>query len=194
MIDQKEFYGGKGSYSYLVTALGARAALLIDPTPDLMDDYVVELEKLGRECTYTLETGSVPGARWAAREIARYWAGRCIVPCDFVEDDRLLRVGHGDVVNLGGIELGVIGRLGRTNAAISYQIADRVFVGDRRVHEEPELLALGPDQRVYRSRCPHGENAELLGRSHHVLGSHGPKWGVFGNDIEGKNSGAVQAV
>ncbi len=194
MIDQKEFYGGKGSYSYVITALGARAALLIDPTPDLMDEYVVELERLGRDCTYTLETGSVPGARWAAREIGRCWAGRSIVPCDFVDDSLLLRVGHGDVVNLGGIKIDVIGRIGRTNAAISYRIADRVFIGDRRVHEEPELLALGPEKRAYRSRCARGENTQLLGRSHDVLDLHGRDWGIFRGAAQEENSGVVQAV
>lgn len=194
MIDQKEFYGDKGSYSYLVTALGARAALLIDPTPDLMDEYVVELERLGRDRTYTLETGSVPAARWAAREISRSWSGTSIVPCDLVDDARLLRVGHGDVVNLGGVKIDVVGRIGRTNAAVSYRIADRVFIGDRRVHEEPELLALGPENRAYRSRCARGDNSELLGRSHDVLGPQGRDWGIFREATGEESSRTVQAL
>jgi len=180
MIYQKEFYGEKGSYSYLVTALGARGVLLIDPTPDCMDDYAIELEKIGRDRTFTVETGSVRSTRWAAREISRRWLTLSIVPCDLVEDPQLIRVGHGDSVNLGGIKLDVVGRIGRLNDAVSYHIDERVFIGDRRLHEEPELLALPPQTVAYRSICAQGENIRLLGRAHDVLVSGRGNSGAIG--------------
>ncbi len=169
MLYQKEFYSSSGSYSYLVGCGEAEGAILIDPTPDLMDTYATHLRSVGREKVFTLETGSVRASREASSAIACSWEGRTVVPCDLAEDVDLIRVGHGDSIELGGISFDVLGRVGRPNDAVSYRFADRVFVGGRRAYEEPELLGLPPETIIYRSHSEPGENRQVLATSFEVL-------------------------
>ena len=67
-MNQTEFYGVMGSYSYLVTRMAGEVAVLVDPTPDCMDAYAASLEKARCRRVITLETGSVPGSRDAVRQ------------------------------------------------------------------------------------------------------------------------------
>ena len=165
MLDQEEFYSSRGSYSYLVSSRETDGAILIDPTPDLMDIYATHLRRVGREKVFTLETGSVRASREASSAIAGSWEGRTVVPCDLLEDPDLIRVGHGDSIELAGIRLEVLGRLGRPNDAVSYLFSDRVFIGGRRAYEEPELLGLPPETTIYRSHAAPGENRQVLATS-----------------------------
>lgn len=169
MLYQQEFYSSSGSYSYLVSSEGAEGAILIDPTLDLMDTYATHLRRVGREKVFTLETGSVRASRAASSAIAGSWEGRTVVPCDLLEDAELVRVGHGDSIELGGMRFGVLGRLGRPNDAVSYLFSDRVFIGGRRAYEEPELLGLPPATIIYRSYSAPGENRQVLATSLGVL-------------------------
>ena len=161
MLDQEEFYSSRGSYSYLVTSRETGGAILIDPTPDLLDTYAIHLRRVAREKVFTLETGS----REASSAIAGSWEGRTVVPCDLLEDPELIRVGHGDSIELAGKRLEVLGRLGRPNDAVSYLFSDRVFIGGRRAYEEPELLGLPPETTIYRSHAAPGENRQVLATS-----------------------------
>ena len=70
MLDQEEFYSSRGSYSYLVTSRETGGAILIDPTPDLLDTYAIHLRRVAREKVFTLETGSVRASREASSAIA----------------------------------------------------------------------------------------------------------------------------
>ena len=169
MLYQQEFYSSSGSYSYLVSSEGTEGAILIDPTLDLMDTYATHLRRVGREKVFTLETGSVRASRAASSAIAGSWEGRTVVPCDLLEDAELVRVGHGDSIELGGMRFGVLGRLGRPNDAVSYLFSDRVFIGGRRAYEEPELLGLPPATIIYRSYSAPGENRQVLDTSLGVL-------------------------
>ncbi len=165
MLYQKEFYSSSGSYSYLVASRDAEGAILIDPTPDLMDTYAAHLRRVGRAKVFTLETGSVRASRKASSLIACSWEGRTVVPCDLVEDAQLIRVGHGDSIQLGGMTFDVLGRLGRPNDAVSYRFADRIFIGGRRAWEEPEFLGLPPETIIYSSYSARGENRQVLATS-----------------------------
>jgi len=169
MLIQEEFYSESGSYSYLLGMKGARGKILIDPTEDCLEAYARRLGRVGRDRVFTLETGSVANSCHGSLAVARRWRTRRVVPCDLYPGADLLAVGHGDTMRLAGMLVEVVGRVGRVNEAVSYRIADRVFVGDRLAHQEPELLMLSPETQVYRSYCDPGENRDRVITAQGVL-------------------------
>jgi hypothetical protein len=169
MLIQEEFYSESGSYSYLLGMKGARGKILIDPTEDCLEAYARSLGRVGRDRVFTLETGSVTNSYHGSLAISRRWRTRRVVPCDLYQGADLLAVGHGDTMRLAGILVEVVGRVGRLNEAVSYRIGDRVFVGDRLAHQEPELLMLSPETQVYRSYSDPGENRDRVITAQGVL-------------------------
>ncbi len=176
IFDQKEFYSQGGDYSYLLSTQGVRGVIVIDPTPDLLPAYAASLGKVGHDWVFTLETGAVEESREACVAMAARWRTRSFVPCDGATGPQAIPVGHGDIVNLGGLRVQILGRVGRLNDAVSYCLGDRVFVGDRRAHEEPEILALPPTTLVYRSRSSPGQNRENLATSRNFLAFDAEGW------------------
>jgi hypothetical protein len=71
----------------------------------------------------------------------------------------------------------VVGRVGRPNEAVSYRIGNRVFVGDRQAHQEPELLMLPPETQVYRSHADPGQNRDSVISAQGVLSFDVGNWG-----------------
>lgn len=176
VLIQEEFYSESGSYSYLLGMKGARGKILIDPSEDCLDAYAARLGRVGRDRVFTLETGSVTASCQGSLAIARRWRTRRVVPCDLFQGSDLIAVGHGDTVRLAGMTVEVVGRVGRLNEAVSYRIGNRVFVGDRQAHQEPELLMLPPETQVYRSHSDRGENRDNVMSAQGVLAIDVGNW------------------
>jgi hypothetical protein len=177
MLIQEEFYSESGSYSYLLGMEGARGKILIDPTEDCLAAYAERLGRVGRDRVFTLETGSVSASCHGSLAIARRWRTRRVVPCDLFQGSDLIAVGHGDAVRLAGMAVEVVGRVGRLNEAVSYRIGNRVFVGDRQAHQEPELLMLPPETQVYCSHADPGQNRDHVISAQGVLSFDSANWG-----------------
>ncbi len=151
MIEQRSFGDRMGTQSYLLMGENGGEALLVDPTLENLDLYQSVLQKSGCRLVATLETGAVPIARQSAIWLARHWGCANVTPCDLVMDPRTVRVGSGDVIELAGLEIVVIGTVGGVNDAVSYSVEGRVFVGARSEFEDPELLRLPLGTPFYRS-------------------------------------------
>ena len=115
-LSQTEFYSRSGAYSYLLRAPSLRGVILVDPTPECISEYAGSLGKWGHDRVFILETGSVRASQEASRTIAGRWRTVRLIPCDKESEDRVIPVGHGDLVNLGGLPIHVVGRVGRVRS------------------------------------------------------------------------------
>jgi hypothetical protein len=176
LLAQREFYSCDGAYSYLLRTPELRGVIVVDPAPEWIHAYAESFDGQGEGPIFVLETGSVRRSRDAARTIGRRWGARGLMPCDRSGLAPSIPVGHGDFVDLGGLPVSVVGRVGRVNDAVSYCLEGRVFVGDRRVHQEPELLALPEETLVFRSHSARGDNREKLAHARNVLAFESEDW------------------
>ncbi|MDE0884765.1 MAG: hypothetical protein OSB70_04475 [Myxococcota bacterium] len=176
ILVQREFYSSDGAYSYLLRDPALRGVIVVDPAPEWIHAYATSFDERGHEPVFILETGSVRRSREASRAIGRRWRARGFMPCDRLGLTPSVPVGHGDSVDLGGLPVSVVGRVGRVNEAVSYCFEGRVFVGDRWAHEEPELLALPEETLVFRSHSARGDNRETLADVRNILAFESEDW------------------
>jgi glyoxylase-like metal-dependent hydrolase (beta-lactamase superfamily II) len=163
MIFQFHFCSDDESYSYVVGSSTSRDALIVDPVEGCIDDYTDLLARLGYALRHTIETGAVARTELAATYLSGKFGSGSVVPMGAERRGTPMRVEHGDLLHVGGLEVEVVGRPGEASPAVSYRIGDRVFVGTRQVRDEPTLLALPSDLLVYRARRLRGTHFGLLG-------------------------------
>jgi hypothetical protein len=138
MMFQVHFRNEVGHFSYVLASRDGDEALVIDPVEDRLEVYAELMDRLGYRLRYTLETGSVPESAKAAMRLCDQLGGSRVVPCDADPQGPAIRVGHGDVLRLAGLDVEAIGRIAR-----------------------PELSLPG-DTLVYRSQEVRGTHFSLL--------------------------------
>ena len=129
MIFRQLYDAESSTYTYLLADPTTREALLIDAVREQHERDMRLLRELELKLVYVLDTHVHADHVTAAgilRELtgARTVAGNLSAPCAD------LHVGHGDVLRVGSIELGVLETPGHTDDSVSYAMADRVFTGD----------------------------------------------------------------
>jgi hypothetical protein len=159
---QVHFRNELGYYSYVLASREGDEALIVDPVDDRLETYAEMLDRLGYRLRYTLETGSVPESGKAAHRLCEALGGSRVVPCDSHGVGSRIRVGHGDILRLAGLDVEAVGRIGMPNRSLSYRIGESVFVGSRDLRQEPELLALPADSLIYRSQEIRGTHFGML--------------------------------
>ena len=174
------FRGELDTLSYVVALDRGRDAIVIDPTEDCLEAYVALCRRLGYRLRYCLETGAVSASAKAAGRLAEQVGCRRIVPCDAFTAGPVVRVGHGDHLDLAGLVVEVIGRPGRVQREVSYRIDDRVFVGASEVRAHPQLRALPVDTLVYRAVEHRGTHLGLLGLEVGASASERARWRAAG--------------
>jgi hypothetical protein len=162
MMFQVHFRNEVGHFSYVLASRDGDEALVIDPVEDRLEVYAELMDRLGYRLRYTLETGSVPESAKAAMRLCDQLGGSRVVPCDADPQGAAIRVGHGEVLRLAGLDVEAIGRIARPNQAISYYVGESVFVGACDLRREAELLSLPGDTLVYRSQEVRGTHFSLL--------------------------------
>ena len=123
------FDGESSTYTYLVADRDAGVAALIDPVLEQIERDLTLVGELGLRLAVVLETHVHADHVTAAGQLrertgARTVAGARGAPC--VD----LRVGHGDVVPVGGLSLDVLETPGHTDDGVTYRIGDQIFTGD----------------------------------------------------------------
>jgi sulfur dioxygenase len=123
------FDGESSTYTYLVADRDAGVAALIDPVLEQIERDLALVGELGLRLAVVLETHVHADHVTAAGQLrertgARTVAGARGAPCVDV------RVGHGDVVPVGGLSLDVLETPGHTDDGVTYRIGDQIFTGD----------------------------------------------------------------
>jgi glyoxylase-like metal-dependent hydrolase (beta-lactamase superfamily II) len=162
MIFQAHFRSDSGDYSYLIASVKTRQAAVIDPHGDSLDACERLLESLEFDLRYTLQTGGVKDSPAAAAALRRRFGASTVVPSDAGAGGAMIRVGHGDVLCLGDLDVETLGRPGLPNRRVAYRLDDRVFTGAACVRGESAILCLPPETLVYRSCQVRGSHFGLL--------------------------------
>ena len=129
MLFRQLFDAESSTYTYLLADERTREALLIDTVREQVERDLNLLKELGLTLHYVLDThlhaDHVTGAGLLRQRTgARAVAGKKGAPC--VD----LRLGQGDVLELGEVKLEVLETPGHTDDSVSYRVGTRVFTGD----------------------------------------------------------------
>jgi glyoxylase-like metal-dependent hydrolase (beta-lactamase superfamily II) len=129
MVLRQLFDAETSTYTYLLADEATREAALIDPVLEQVERDLRLVDELGLKLVLVLEThvhaDHVTGAgalreRTGATVAASAQGAPCV--------NR--KVGHGDVVRLGGLEVKVLETPGHTDDSLSYLCEGRLFTGD----------------------------------------------------------------
>lgn len=162
MVFQVHFRSEIGEYSYLLACVRSREAIIIDPQRDSLEAYEQVLSNRDLDLRYTLRTGEAAESVAAADALRRRWRSSRVVPADSVVAGAVIRVGHGDLLCVGDIEIECLGRPGRPNRSLSYRVGDRVFTGAACIRSEEAILDLPPETLIHRSCEVRGSHFGLL--------------------------------
>ncbi|NMO22291.1 MBL fold metallo-hydrolase [Pyxidicoccus fallax] len=129
MLFRQLFDAETSSYTYLLADEATREAALIDPVLEQVERDLKLLTELGLKLVLVLET-HVHADHITSAAVLRERTGATVVasargaPCV----DR--KVGHGDVVRVGGLEVKVLETPGHTDDSLSFLCEGRLFTGD----------------------------------------------------------------
>lgn len=131
MIFRQLFDQETGTYTYLLADAQTRQALLIDPVKEQAERDLRLLKELQLELTVLLET-HVHADHITAIQVLKQAFPQAQVMLSQAAGaqgaDRYLS--HGDIIQLGNLELIALATPGHTNGCMSYRLPDRVFTGD----------------------------------------------------------------
>lgn len=129
MVFRQLFDRETSTYTYLLADEATREAALIDPVLEQVERDLKLLSELGLKLSVVLEThvhaDHITGAgALRARTGAKVVASGRGAPCvDW-------KVGHGDGVRVGGLEVKVLETPGHTDDSLSFLCEGRLFTGD----------------------------------------------------------------
>lgn len=129
MFFRQLFDSQSSTYTYLLGDDSTREVVLIDPVFEQVDRDLHLIEELGLKLVHVLDTHVHADHVTAAGSIRervdiKTVAGTRGAPCADIH------VQHGDTLQVGRLELRVLGTPGHTDDSLSYQVEDRVFTGD----------------------------------------------------------------
>jgi glyoxylase-like metal-dependent hydrolase (beta-lactamase superfamily II) len=129
MIFRQLFDSQSSTYTYLIGDEETGEAALVDPVREQIDRDLELVAELGLRLTWVLETHVhadhvTAAATLRERTGARTVFGRRGAACA----DR--HVSAGDIIQVGGLQVGVLDTPGHTDDSVSYLVGDRVLTGD----------------------------------------------------------------
>lgn len=125
------FDSTSSTYTYILSAPGSRAAVIIDPVDTHWERDLLQVERLGLELAYVLETHAHADHVTSAGKLRKMTAAKAAVPsgCGINFADRQLQ--DGDIISFAdGEEILVIHTPGHTPGSVSYLWRDNLFSGD----------------------------------------------------------------
>ena len=130
MIFRQLYEPLSSTYTYLLGDEDTGQAILVDPVIASMSRDLYEIQRLGPELTYTLETHIHADHITAALELKRAVGSKIAAPAY----DRLpcsdLGIEEGKPFQVGGITLQPLHTPGHTDGHFAYHLNDRVLTGD----------------------------------------------------------------
>jgi glyoxylase-like metal-dependent hydrolase (beta-lactamase superfamily II)/rhodanese-related sulfurtransferase len=117
------------TYTYLVADESSKRALLIDPVRDQVDRDLKLIDELGFELVYALDT-HVHADHVTGAGLLRERTGCKTVAGKLGPESADMRLGDGDRLELGKVEVEVIETPGHTDDSVTYRVGDHVFTGD----------------------------------------------------------------
>lgn len=129
MIFRQLFDKDTSTYSYLLADEATGEAVLIDPVREQLERDTKLLEELGLTLRYVLETHTHADHVTSAGPLADRTGAQTVVS-EHGPDCGHVRVGHGDRLQAGGLEIEVLETPGHTPDHLSYRIGGNVFTGD----------------------------------------------------------------
>ncbi|MCP3136856.1 MBL fold metallo-hydrolase [Pyxidicoccus xibeiensis] len=129
MLFRQLFDAETSTYTYLLADEATREAALIDPVLEQVERDLRLVEELGLKLTRVLET-HVHADHVTGAGVLRERTGATVVASARGAPCVSRKVGHGDVVRLGGLELHVLETPGHTDDSLSYLCEGRLFTGD----------------------------------------------------------------
>jgi glyoxylase-like metal-dependent hydrolase (beta-lactamase superfamily II) len=132
MIFRQLFDRESCTYTYLLGDEGSRKAVLIDPVRELVDRDIQVLVELDLTLTYTLETHVHADHITGSGLLRSRLESESVLSVHSGADCADHQVGHGDVLQVGDLELQVLATPGHTSTCLSYYVPEQgmVFTGD----------------------------------------------------------------
>jgi sulfur dioxygenase len=129
MIFRQLFDSATSTYTYLVADEASRKAALIDPVRETLDRDLALIRELGLELRYVLETHVHADHVTSAGRLAEL-TGAVTVASPLGAECASTRLRHGEVIQLGALELKALATPGHTRDSLSFLVEDNVFTGD----------------------------------------------------------------
>lgn len=120
--------GGDRNFCYLVADEDGGKAALFDPAPDA-SQYLPLLEKHDLSVSYIIATHGHSDHTWGIADAARRTGGE-VVAHEQSRLDASIRVGDGDILELGSIKLQIIHTPGHTDDSICVLGGKKLVTGD----------------------------------------------------------------
>lgn len=117
------------TYAYLLADARTRRAVLIDPVLEQVDRDLELVDQLGLRLAYVPET-HVHADHVTGAGALKARTGAQIVASTRGADCTDIKVGHGDVLRVGDLEVEVLETPGHTDDSVSYRVGANVFSGD----------------------------------------------------------------
>jgi sulfur dioxygenase len=126
----RQLYDSESStFTYLVADEATRKAALIDPVREALARDTALVRELGFELTYVLETHVHADHVTSAGALAEL-TGAVTAASPLGAECATRRLRHGDVLELGQLEIKALATPGHTKDSLSFLIGDNVFTGD----------------------------------------------------------------
>jgi sulfur dioxygenase len=125
------FDSTSSTYTYILSVPGSREAVIIDPVDTHWERDLLQIERLGLQLAYVLETHAHADHVTSAGKLREMTAAKAAVPsgCGISFADRQLQ--DGDIISFAnGEEIRVIHTPGHTPGSVSYLWRGNLFSGD----------------------------------------------------------------
>ena len=157
MLFRQLFERDSSTYTYLVAARKGGEALLIDPVKEDVGKYLQLIKELDLRLVFAIDThlhadhvtglGDLRDATSCATIMGAQSKAECVSR----------RVGDGEVIKVGGLELRALFTPGHTDDSYSFAMDDRVFTGDT-------LLIRSTGRTDFQNGDAHAQYQSLFGR------------------------------
>ncbi|MGV3742471.1 MAG: MBL fold metallo-hydrolase [Burkholderiaceae bacterium] len=130
MIFRQLFEPLSSTYTYLLGCEDTGQAILIDPVISSMDRDLAELQRLGLQLAYSVDTHVHADHITAALELKKKVGSKIAVPIAEQVPCADVNLEEGKPFQIGKITLNPLHTPGHTSGHFAYALGDRVFTGD----------------------------------------------------------------
>ncbi len=130
LVFEQLFDPESSTYTYLLGDDEAHVAALIDPVVEEVERDLARVAAHGLRLVYTIETHVHADHVTGGGELTARTGSKPVVHRDSPVVCEAVRLGQGDRLRLGKLELEVLETPGHTPESLSFVLGDRVFTGD----------------------------------------------------------------
>jgi glyoxylase-like metal-dependent hydrolase (beta-lactamase superfamily II) len=130
LIFEQLFDEATSTYTYLIGDADAGVCALVDPVREQLARDLARVDALGLRLVHTLETHIHADHVTSGNALATERGSMPVLQRQSPVSCEAVRVGHGDLFRLGGLEIRVLETPGHTPESVSYLFEGRVLTGD----------------------------------------------------------------